>query len=86
MWTAHRLKTLQQHQRVYPKLRSGWNTLSSDENLFSFYRLLVLLQQPLHCFDRDLLPVRIVLFAVAIRLRIMAFEAWVSMPVAQDLP
>jgi hypothetical protein len=51
----------------------------------SFYRLFIRLQHPLHCFDRDLLPARIVLFAVAIRLRIMAFEAWVSMPVMREL-
>ena len=87
MWTAHSLKALQQHQRAYQKPRSGWNTLSSDDEPLALYRLFNLLPQPLHgCVDRDLLPVRIVLFAVVIRLRIMAFEAWVSMPVAQDLP
>jgi hypothetical protein len=63
--------------------RSGWNTLSSHDESLSFYRWFDLLPQSLH---RDLLPVRIVLFAVAIRLRIMAFEAWVSMPVALDVP
>ena len=82
MWTAHSLKALQQHQRAYQKPRSGWNTLSSDDESLTLYRLFGLLQRPLHCFDRNLLPVRIVLFAVALRLRIMAFEAWVSMPVA----
>ena len=87
MWTPHWLKALQQHQRVYQKPRSGWNTLSPDDESLTFYRLFNLLQQPLHCcVDRGLLPVRIVLFAVAIRLRIMVFEAWASMSLARDLP
>jgi hypothetical protein len=68
-----------------PEARSGRNILWSDGVSLSFYPLFVLLQPPLHCLDRDLLPARIVLFAVAIWLRIMDFEACVLMPTAREL-
>jgi hypothetical protein len=71
MWTAHWLKALQQHQRVYQKPRSAWNTLLSTEKFFPS------LGSSFSCSNRFFASiaifcrVRIVLFAVAIRLRIM---------------
>jgi len=80
MWTAHWLKLCNSINEFTRSPVPAGTPSRLTTNLFPFYRLFVLLQQALHRFDRDLLPVRIVLFAVAIRLRIMAFGAWVSMP------